>query len=234
MRSRCLTIWFMAAVLVMAADQGFGVVDFNDGATHNINYMIRLDDVRVDYQAPGKQTTVNMLAGGSSYFPMTTNVYNNGRLNIFDGSEVFFLYAHDNCKITMSGGFSHSLYTYNSSQLTMSGGTVSYLYAGGSSNVIMSGGTIKTDMVLTTNAELILDGSNFAVDGNPVGFGEITSLLGGDYSNEPYRALTGTLVDGDMLNSPFRIGDYASIVLVPEPATLLLLGLGAAMLRKMK
>jgi hypothetical protein len=96
----------------------------------------------------------------------------------------------------------------------------------------MSGGTIVTEMVFTANAELILNGSNFAVDGIPVGFGKITSLLSGDYSNEPYRTLTGTLSNGDILNSPFRIGDYASITLVPEPATLMLLGLGAAVIRR--
>jgi len=233
MRNRCATIWFMTAVLIMAADQGFGVIDFKDGAAHDINYMIRLDDVRVDYQAPGKKTTVNMLAGGSIYFPMTTNGYNDGRLNIFAGARVFSLYTHDSFKVTMSGGeVPLVLDAYDSSQIIISGGTVSRLYARDSSKAIMSGGIIKTDMVLTTNAELTLDGSNFAVDGNPVGFGEITSLLGGDYSNEPYRTLTGTLANGDILNSPFRIGDYASITLVPEPCTLLLLGLGAAIVSR--
>jgi hypothetical protein len=40
------------------------------------------------------------------------------------------------------------------------------------------------------------------------------------------------LTNGDPINNDFYIATNASIVLVPEPATLLLLGLGAVMLRK--
>ena len=84
------------------------------------------------------------------------------------------------------------------------------------------------------NGILEINGSNFAVDGIPLGFGEIKSTLGGYYENEPFRTLTGTLANGDIINNSFRIGDYASIVLVPEPVTLLLLGLGGAIVRKRK
>jgi hypothetical protein len=68
--------------------------------------------------------------------------------------------------------------------------------------------------------------------GTPLGYCEITSILGGNYENEPLRRLTGTLANGDIINNQFRIGETAKIVLVPEPATLLLLGLGAVMVRK--
>jgi hypothetical protein len=61
-------------------------------------------------------------------------------------------------------------------------------------------------------------------------YGTLTSKLGGGLSNEPHRYLTGTLANGDQLGVNFYIGNSASITLVPEPATLFLLGLGAAML----
>ena len=83
-------------------------------------------------------------------------------------------------------------------------------------------------------ATLTIYGSNFAIDGSSVGFGVITSMLGGDYGNEPYRRLTGTLANGDIINNQFQIGNDAKIVLVPEPTMLLLLGLGAVMLRRRK
>jgi len=38
--------------------------------------------------------------------------------------------------------------------------------------------------------------------------------------------MTGTLASGDIINNQFRIGNTAKIVLIPEPATFLLLGLG--------
>ena len=44
--------------------------------------------------------------------------------------------------------------------------------------------------------------------------------------------MTGTLLSDDPINTQFRISENAKIVLVPEPATLLLLGLGGlALLR---
>jgi len=96
----------------------------------------------------------------------------------------------------------------------------------------LSGGTIGSEIRMMTNAELIIKGFNFAIDGKPVGFDKITSILGGDCLNESYRTLTGTLANGDIINNQFRIGNYASITLVPEPATLLLFGLGAVMFRR--
>jgi hypothetical protein len=85
---------------------------------------------------------------------------------------------------------------------------------------------------LDTNAKLTIHGSDFAIDGTPFGFGEITSILGSDCGDEPSRRLTGTLANGDIINSQFQIGNSASIVLVPEPATLLLLGLGAVIMKR--
>jgi len=73
---------------------------------------------------------------------------------------------------------------------------------------------------------LTIDGSDFAVDGTDVGYTELYSILGLNASDEPIRRLTGTLFNGEPINNDFHIGSNAKIVLIPEPATLLLLGLG--------
>jgi len=118
------------------------------------------------------------------------------------------------------------------SRVIVSGGKVGDLGVHHSSQVIVSGGLLEGDMYLSTNGVLTIDGSDFAIDGTPVGYIELTSILGLGYDDEPYRRLTGTLLNGDPLDNDFRIGNSAKIILVPEPATLLLLGLGGLILRR--
>lgn len=51
MRNVRITICVMVIILVMSAGQGFGLIQFKDGGTYNIDYTIN-DDVWVDYLAP--------------------------------------------------------------------------------------------------------------------------------------------------------------------------------------
>jgi hypothetical protein len=290
MKNARMTICLVAAVLTIATGQGFGLTQFKDGGTHNINSTTN-DDVWVDYLAPGKQTTVNLLNGGYIPQPYKLQGYNDSRINISGGSVGYFMYANERSQITMSSGSMGYLYGYGNSQVTKSGGSVTYfnaydssrvtmsggstlilstrnssqvtmsggsrvsdLYALNSSQITMSGGSVYNyfdaednskiswsggtitgvGLDLRTAATLTIYGSNFALDGTPVGPGEITSMLGGDFSNEPYRTLTGTLANGDIINNQFRIGNDASIVIVPEPATLFLLTLGGLAFRRKK
>ena len=66
------------------------------------------------------------------------------------------------------------------------------------------------------------------------------SLDSGSWGINYSGTITGTLADGTALDNPFtvyNIGDFAGtadIIVVPEPATLLLLSLGGLFLRKRK
>ena len=196
MKNARMTICLMAAVLFMSAGQGFGVIEYKDGGTYNINSTIN-DDVWLDYEAPGMQTKVNL----------------------FNGSVLSF-YAYDNSQVTISGGCVQGrVQAYDNSQVTMSGGSVAWGLAatGGNSRVNWSGGIIAQDIQLEQNAILAIYGSNFAIDETPFGFGEITSILGGGFSDEAYRRITGTLAFGDIINNLFQIGNTAKIVLIYEP-----------------
>jgi hypothetical protein len=246
----------MAAVLVIAASQGFGWTQFKDGGTYNIYYTIN-DDVWVDYQRTvWPPTTVNLLNGGNIPSPYKLQGYNDGRINIFGGSVSYSLYAYnsshitmlggtvdeflgayDSSQVTMSGGSVGNQLLANNSQVTMSGGSVRYdLFARNSSQVTITGGLVNRDLFADNNslvnwsggtvggrlliggvAILVINGSNFAIEGISVGFGEIeiASILGGDCFNEPSRRLTGRLANGDIINNQFQIGNDAKIVLGP-------------------
>jgi hypothetical protein len=143
--------------------------------------------------------------------------------------------ANNNSQVTMSDGLVRDYFiAYLNSQVTISGGRVGNIFhAGDSSHVTMTGGTLGGIIDLEYQAVLKLDGCNFAIDGIPFSSGEVTSILGGYWRNEPYRLLTGTLANGDIINNQFRIGDAAKIIIVPEPATLLLLGIGGLLFRKL-
>jgi len=120
------------------------------------------------------------------------------------------------------------------SQVNISGGSVGYqLRSIGFSQLNVSGGLFNGYLESNECGRITIFGSDFTVNGQSIGYGELTSMLGGVPENEPWRHLTGTLASGEPINNDFRIGHYGSIVLIPEPATILLLGLGGlALLRK--
>ena len=180
------------------------------------------------------------------------SVYGNSQIIISAGS-LYGLQALNNSQIVFSGGsISHNLYGYDGSHIEMTGGVVNgqikvrnegqmqiyggfvdgRIWATGLSQIFFSGGAVVDDLVADSFSVLTIYGSDFAVDSQPFGYGELVSILGGDYGDESTRHLSGTLANGDQLDNNFYIGHDASIVLVPEPATLLLLGLGASMLRR--
>jgi hypothetical protein len=243
------TMCFVAVVLFLGAHPALGVLEFKDGLTHDINYQIK-DDVKVDWQAPGMYTTVNLLTGASVNSPYYFRGYGHSRINMLGGS-IWYLYSYDSSQVNMSsgsiggfllindssqvdisGGYIFGFGSYGSSQVNISGGLIGGLWTDDFSQVNISGGSIDRDLVLLKQSKIQISGRDFEVDGQTVGFGELTSILGGNPYNEPARYLTGTLLSGELINNNFRIGYDARIVLIPEPATIALLGIGSLFFRK--
>ncbi len=240
------------ALSCLAASPVLGVVDFNDGGIYDIDYLIN-DTVRVDYEAPGMQTTVNLLDGGMIIWRYFLAAYENSHVNILGGFINGGLQAHGSSRVDVSAGtIWDDFWAYDSSQIAISGGQLIYdLKAYNSSYVVISGGQILGVMHVSDNCQVdilggyisseldfwdsaivTIHGSNFAVNGQAFGYGELTSILGGSTGYEPDRRLTGTLASGEPIDNFFYIGHDAKIILVPEPVTLLILALGAVMARK--
>jgi len=266
MRKRNLTIWVMV-VVCMVSSQATALIEWNDGNTYNVNWQIP-EDVRVDWEAPGMKTTVNLLNSGQINGYLWA--YEDSHINVSGGSvDTLFAYgrsqivfsagslqglsangnswvdfsagsvgndlnAGGNSHIEMSGGVvNKAIEVYDSGQVQMYGGVVDeYIRAMDSGQIFFSGGSVAGDLVADDFGVLTIYGSDFAIDSQPFGYGELVSILGGASWDESTRHLSGTLANGDQLDNNFYIGHDASIILVPEPATLLLLGLGAMMLRR--
>ncbi|MFH1371799.1 MAG: PKD domain-containing protein [Planctomycetota bacterium] len=163
-----------------------------------------------------EDSRINMTGGLIGY---RLYAYGNTQVDFSGGLIYSFLYAYDNTHITVSGGrIGVFLEAAGSSQVNICGGSIgSYLNAYASSRVDFSGGLIGGNLHLGNNSILTIYGSNFAVDGQPVGQIELTSILGHSANDEPHRQLTGILLNGDLIDNNFLIGDTAKIVLVPEP-----------------
>jgi len=171
------------------------------------------------------------ISGGEIYNNL--ECYQSSQVDISCGSISHYLNTYDSSQLNISGGVTVRLACWESSHVNISGGEIgNYLfYTYDNSQVNISGGEIG-DLTLLSESKIQIFGSDFAVDGQSVGYGELASIFGGSYYHEPFRYLTGTLSSGEPINCLFLIGNDARIVLVPEPATILLLGLGALCFRK--
>ncbi len=260
MKNRAICLLAIAILCSALSANVEGVVVFDDGGIHSVDYEIS-DDVVVDLA-----TTVNWLDGGATH--QRLDAYADSTVNMFGGFVGYWITAHGNSDITIAGGTLYNyldifddstvymsdgellasihangyVTTHNASLFTLAGGSIADdLHVGDNSQAIVSGGDIGEDISVTSdgqvlwsggtvvgdlkvyhNAELTIAGADFTIDGTPVGYGRYTAL---DYA-------TGTLMGGPV-NNYFQIRDDAAIILIPEPATLLLLGLGSlALLRK--
>lgn len=116
------------------------------------------------------------------------------------------LFSTDDCEMIISGGhINDSIYADDNSIVNIYGGTIGYM------------------IFANHYSSIYIYGYDFQIDGLPVDYGEL------DVS---YGRLTGTLFYGDYLDNELDISSTASVVLVPEPYTFILLGFGGLLLRK--
>jgi len=186
----------------------------------------------------------NLYAYDNTQITFSSGAITNGGLFLYDNTETTFsggsmtnLGTNQNSMLSMFGGtITQQLMVDGSSEATVSGGAIGIrLVAGGSSLLTITGGdlgysTTSSEILATGSSVVTLIGSNFAVNGQDIGYGILTSISGSTYGDEPWRHLSGTLLSGDDFSMFFKIAYDAKIVTIPAPSALILviIGLGCS------
>lgn len=223
-----------AMVCCVGLPKANATVYFDDGGTHTVNWEIPTHvEVREDAFF-GNTTTLDLVSGGVA---MELGVYDSSQVSVCGGIVTGSLYAHDSSQLTISSGeIWDSVRTSDESQATISGGQIRCdLTASGASQMTVYGAHIGGALYIgmssgpTDSAVLTLVGSDFAINGTPVPYGEYDAN-----GNEwVHGTLTGTFVNaGYPLDHDFFIYENSRLVLAPEPATMALLLGGLAMVRR--
>jgi len=159
-----MAIWVVVVELCSICSPAMSLIQFNDGGTYNISTTIN-DEVWVDYEASGMETTFNFLSGGSitgggSITPNELEGYEDSHINIFGGTINDDLLAWDNCKVDFSGGvIGASLSANDNSRVFFSGGAmVNVIYAAGYSQITVSGGSIVYNLIARQNSQVTISG----------------------------------------------------------------------------
>ncbi len=159
-------------------------------------------------------STANLSGGFNDLF-----AYGTSTVNLMGDSRGEIWAAYDSSTMNIRGGDTDFLQAHDSSEVNIYGGSF-WPSARDSSEVNIYGGTINS---LWSGEELGEHTSVITVEGSGFNYpyGPIPDESG---------TLTGMLASGDPINAGFEIYSNASIVLVPEPSTLLLLSTSAASL----
>jgi len=153
---------------------------------------------------------------------------------ILDGGNVAIDTHGDNIATVDGGTIIGDIAANNNSRIFVSGGSLSDdLYGYDDGIVEVSGGLIDGIFGVFDSGTIYFYGNGFSVGGQDLSYGDSLrdyGTLTGDYLN---GTITGTLLDSLVLNNNFCIwaSTDADIIVVPEPSTLLLLGLGGLFLR---
>jgi hypothetical protein len=201
------------------------------------------DNAEVSVSDSEMRSLLPELRMNSSLSLTNTFIWENKNIQLFDtsrltasmgtGLEIVELY--NDSTFTLSGGHAYSVGAGGNSVVEISEGDVFELAGLEYGTIEISGGHIQTLRAIEACQVDITGGdiSNlFADSSSMIVINGFDFNYGYGYITDSYGMLTGTLLSGEMINLNFeRLGD-AQILLVPEPATLLLFGLGGLVLRK--
>ncbi len=164
---------------------------------------------------------VNVFGGEISEILSTSE---SGIINFYDGTVSRELLASDSSIVNLYDGVvAGDLDAFDTSIVNITGGYISgYIRAANSSTMNIYGGSLGSYLSVYDSGTVNIYGQNIQLGGG-------LSLDGNRVLGTGY--LSGAWMDGTPWNTNVTY-NTATIYIIPEPCTLLLLGLGAAVLRK--
>ena len=130
----------------------------------------------------------------------SVHAYDSSAITVTGGYISTALLADDSATITMSGGsVIYNLIGWGSSLIAMTGGSVGNVVSVESSAINIGGGEVSHRLWAKDSSTITVVGRDFAVDGVPVPYGDLTAM---------YGALTGALASGDAINTVFHQGGW--------------------------
>jgi len=196
----------------------------NDGQVHTIDYTVDFVDVFDGPDPPPPDVTTVILVDGGEVSD-ALEAFEHSEVSILGGTIGADLEVHDQCQVLISGGtIGEELQVLDDCRITITGGDLrDGIEAYGQSEITITGGLLGLRFYAANDCRISIFGTDFAVDGSPVGYGPVSAPIG---------ELTGTLQNGDPLFAMFMVQDNASVILLPEPAALLLFALGGLAIRR--
>lgn len=165
------------------------------------------------------------------------------------------LYVSDNATATVNGGIIGSFATSGNAVSVFNGGTINtFLSAVSNGTVTMNGGSVLGDVVALENGTVTitggsinqhieaaiggivyLKGTDFEINGKMLSYGDKLRDFAWYSDNYYTGTIKGVFSDGSVLNNEFKIyvdsADTSEIIIIPEPMTIFILGLGVLTIR---